>query len=91
MDLLDKRRVGVDDAIRLQHAMDFLDHRLRLQHMFEHGLNPDAVEHCITERQEVTIRHHIGIRRCVDVGSDNLDIRIRVKCVRSCADSACRQ
>ena len=61
--LLHERRVGIDETVVLEHAVQFADHHFRLENMFEHRLNPDGVEAPVLEGQVMRIgdeRRHSG-------------------------------
>ena len=55
VDLLHERDLGVDDAARSQHAIDLVDAADRVGDMFEDGLNDDAVDAAVRERQIVAV------------------------------------
>ncbi len=42
--VLEERRLGIDQPVRLQHAPDLLDHLLRVEHVLEHRLDHHRVD-----------------------------------------------
>ncbi len=53
--------------------MQFGNDGCRFQHVFQHRLHPDAIEHAVVKRQPVGIGHQHGVRRGVDIGADQFD------------------
>ena len=83
MHLLHERRLCIDQPFRPEHAMQFGNDSCRFQHMFQHSLHPDAVEHAVVERQPVAVGHQHGVRRGIGIGADQFDGIIPVEFVRA--------
>ena len=77
--------LSVDVAAINEHSTDFLDHLRRLQYMFQHGLNPDAIEGSIGKRQMMAICDQVGEFAPIDVGSDDADLLMFIE--RCCPES----
>ena len=61
MHLLHERCLGINQTPASQHPMNFINDGCRLQHMFEHGLDPNAVEHPVFKRKPVGIGDQGGV------------------------------
>ena len=79
MHALQEGRFSIDVAAIDEHSTDFIDYLPRFQHMFQHRLNPDAIEGSIGERQLMAVCHQIGQVAAVDVGSDNTDACVLIQ------------
>ena len=88
MHLLHERRLRIDQALPPQHAMQLGNDGCGFQHMFQHRLHPDTVEHAVFERQSVSVGHQHGMRRGVYVGADKLDGIVMVEFVCARTDRA---
>ena len=77
--LLHERRLGIDDAIRLQYALDLRDDTQRLDDVLEDGLHADAIDAPVRKRDVVSVRDKLRELRWVDVEGDLPNLRVVVE------------
>ena len=88
VDLLEERRVRVDDAAGAEHAVDLVRDDGRLQHVLQHRLDDDAVDAAVRERDRVTVADELGRGAGVDVERDEIDRRVVVQLLEAVTDRA---
>ena len=70
VDLLHERRLRIDDAFGLEHAVDLVDAAPRIGDVLQHRLHDDGVHRAVGERQVVGVAEHrrrrVGRRIDVD-------------------------
>lgn len=74
MHLLHERGLGVDQPPGGEHAMHLGHNDRRIEHVLQHRLDDDAVEHPILEGKAVPVGHQLDVPGGVDVGTDDVDI-----------------
>ena len=79
--LLHERGLSVDHPAIFEYSVDLMDTALRINEVFEYGLDDHAIEGFVLERYAVRVRDE----RCVwperDIGRDELETRVRRQCV----------
>ena len=73
MNRLHEGDFGINDAARLEHAINLSDDATRLNHMLQHGLDPNAVDRGVGQRNVVGVGDEVGIGRCIDVETKRAD------------------
>ncbi len=79
VNLLHKRRLGVNNALAMQHSADFLYYAVRFQHMLQHGLYPDPVDRTVGKWQLMPIGYQIGNLTAVYVRANEINAGIFIK------------
>ena len=79
--VLKERGVSVDEAIRLEHAVDLVDNDFRLKYMFQYGLDDNSIHGCVGQGDPVSVGHKLRKGTPVDIESENVDIFCIIKII----------
>lgn len=82
VNVLQKRRIGVEESVGAQHPVDLGDDARGL----EHGFDDDGVDARIGERNRVPVRDELRVARRIDVEADEIDRGVVVERVDAAAD-----
>ncbi|NYH90875.1 hypothetical protein F4554_003513 [Actinopolymorpha rutila] len=74
MNVLEEGRLGVDEAVVAQHAVDLGHHLTGIEDVLEDGLSDDGIDAPVGERQGMPVGHDDREIARVEIHSDELDI-----------------
>ncbi len=86
--VLEERRVGVDEAVRLKDAMNLGYDASRIENVLEHRLNHHAIDACIGQGDEVRVGDELRKARRIHVERDHVELRIIVQLLEATSDGA---